>query len=900
MSSFLKYRVHEVAKDFNVSSKVIIELLAKHFPGVKNHMTTLEEPELNLIFENFTQDNQVEGFEDYFARGEKQKEQERLKQKEQAAQREQERIEAARKAAAAQQAAQPAPQPQPQPQQAAQPQQPQQQRPFQQQPGAASGQGRPQQGYQQGYQGQQRGPGQGRPQQGYQQGYQGQQGQQRGPGQGRPQQGYQQGYQGQQGRPQGQPPRPPQGQQPQRPSQPSPSPAPRGPQQPQVQGARRDGVRIVDTRVSNVDLSKYDERVDALVPERVKNVGTQKQKIKKNPATRGPVGRQQGGYQSRRETEADRLKRLALEKARKAPITVSLPEEISVGDLAIKLKATSASVVKKLMQMGVMASVSQIIDFETAALVADELGAKVEKAVVVTIEDRLIDDSEDKAEDLVARNPVVVVMGHVDHGKTSLLDAIRNTEVAAGEAGGITQHIGAYQVQVGERTITFLDTPGHEAFTAMRLRGAQVTDIAILVVAADDGIMPQTVEAINHAKAAGVSIVVAINKIDKPGANPDRIKQELTEHGLLIEEWGGDTICAEVSALKRTGIEQLLETVLLVADMKELKANPSRSAKGTVIEAKLDKGRGPVATVLVQNGTLHHGDVLIAGSTVGRVRAMSDDRGRKIEEAGPSTPVEIIGLSEVPEAGDVFYCVADERMARELVDQRKTKAREAALGTGVKVSLDDLFSQISEGSIKELNIIIKADVQGSMEAVKASLEKLSNEEVRVRVIHGGVGAITESDVMLASASNAIIVGFNVRPDNQTRESASQQGVDIRTYRIIYECIEEMEAALKGMLAPKFKEVILGHAQVRQTFKVTGVGTIAGCYVLDGKITRNADVRLLRDSVVVAQTKIDSLKRFKDDAKEVATGFECGIGLEKFNDLKEGDVIEAYIVEEIKN
>ena len=550
------------------------------------------------------------------------------------------------------------------------------------------------------------------------------------------------------------------------------------------------------------------------------------------------------------------------------------------------------------MTLGVMATVNQTIDFDTAYLVADELGAKVTREVVVTIEEKLFDDSEDKAEDLVPRSPVVCVMGHVDHGKTSLLDKIRHTNVTAGEAGGITQAIGAYRVRVHDRDITFLDTPGHEAFTAMRARGAKSTDIAILVVAADDGIMPQTVEAINHAKAAGIDIVVAINKMDKPGANPDNVKQELTKYDLVPEEWGGDVICVPVSALTGQGIEELLENLLLVADMKELKANPNRRAKGLVIEAKLDKGRGPVATLLVQNGTLNIGDIIIAGTAVGRVRAMTDDKGRSIKSAGPSVPVEVIGLAEVPESGDEFAAVEDERMARELAEQRREKTKEEQFKANAKANLNDLFAQISEG-VKDLNIIVKADVGGSAEAVKQSLQKLTNEEVRVNIIHTGVGGITEGDVMLAAASNAIIIGFNVRPDKSALDSAERQGVEIRTYRIIYECIEEVEAAMKGMLAPKFKETLLGHAEVRQTIHVPNVGTIAGSYVQDGKVTRNAQIRVIRDGVVIFEDKISSLKRFKDDAKEVAQGFECGIGLERFNDIKEGDILEAFIMEEVK-
>ena len=548
--------------------------------------------------------------------------------------------------------------------------------------------------------------------------------------------------------------------------------------------------------------------------------------------------------------------------------------------------------------MGVMATVNQVVDFDTAALVAEELGAEVTREVVTTIEDRLFDDSEDRAEDLVERAPVVCVMGHVDHGKTSLLDAIRNTHVTAGEAGGITQHIGAYRVRIKGRDITFLDTPGHEAFTAMRARGAMATDIAILVVAADDGIMPQTVEAINHAKAAGVEIIVAINKMDKPGANPDGIKQELTKYDLVPEEWGGDVMCVPVSALKRTGIDDLLEDILLVADVKEYKANPNRRAKGVIIESKLDKGRGPVATVLVQNGTLHSGDIVIAGTSVGRVRAMTDYAGRSVKAATPSMPVEITGLADLPAAGDEFNAVENERMARELADRRRAQAKEDTFKANTRANLNDLFAQISEG-VKELNIIVKADVGGSAEAVKQSLEKISNDEVKVRVIHSAAGGITEGDVMFAAASNAIIVGFNVRPDKSALDSAERQGVDIRTYRVIYECIDEITAAMKGMLAPKYRENLLGHAEVRQVIHVPNVGFIAGSYVQDGKILRSALIRVVRDGVVVFEDKISSLRRFKDDVREVAQGYECGIGLEKFNDLKTGDVLEAYIMEEVK-
>lgn len=653
----------------------------------------------------------------------------------------------------------------------------------------------------------------------------------------------------------------------------------------------------VDTRGSSVDLSKYDERMDQLVPERaqkINNTPQGKQKIKRQADRRGFVSNK------KRQEEQERLRRLQMqEKAKKVQLKVLIPDEINVGELAVRLKKTAADVIKQLMKLGVMANVSQSVDFDTASLVAEEFGAKVEHEVIVTIEEKLIDDSTDDEKNLQPRPPVVVVMGHVDHGKTSLLDAIRHAHVTEGEAGGITQHIGAYQVQLDDRLITFLDTPGHAAFTSMRARGAQVTDVAILVVAADDGVMPQTVEAINHAKAAGVPIIVAVNKIDKEGANPDRVLQQLTEYELVPEEWGGDTIVCNISAKQKIGIDNLLEMVLLTADIQELKANPDRRAKGTVIEAKLDRGRGPVATILIQNGTLHTGDIVIAGKTVGRVRAMTDDRGRKLDSAGPSMPVEIIGLSEVPDAGDLFYAVEDERMARELAEQRKTEEKDEKAKMQEKITLENLFSHIKEGEVKDFNIIVKADVQGSAEAVTASLRKLSNEEVRVQVIHSGVGGINESDVMLAAASGAIIVGFNVRPEPAAADSAARQDVEIRTYRIIYDCLEEIESAMKGMLAPKFQEVVIGHAEVRQTFKVSGVGTIAGCYVTDGKVQRAAQVRIVRDNIVIHEGVLSTLRRFKDDAKEVSSGYECGMSFEKYNDIKEGDVIEAFVMEEIK-
>ena len=657
--------------------------------------------------------------------------------------------------------------------------------------------------------------------------------------------------------------------------------------------------KVVDTRGGPaVNLDKYDERLENFTDQRRQDVRGGKQKIQqKSQQRRQQGGRGQSG--KRRQEEQDRMRRLQLEIAKKAPTKVLIPDEIGVGELASRMKKTGAEVVKCLIKNGVMASLSDIIDFDTAAIIAEEMGCKVEKEVIITIEERLIDTAEDKEEDLEPRAPVVVVMGHVDHGKTSLLDYIRNANVVSGEAGGITQHIGAYQVDVKGNPVTFLDTPGHEAFTAMRARGAMITDVAILVVAADDGIMPQTVESINHAKAANIPIIVAINKMDKPAANPDRIMQQLTEYELVPEDWGGETIVCPISAKTGMGIDNLLDMVVLTSEVQELRANPNRTAHGAVIEARLDKGRGPVATLLVQNGTLKQGDVIIAGTAVGRVRAMTNARGQKLAEAGPSVPVEIIGMGEVPGAGDDFHAVADERMARELVEQRKAERKDAISSSVGKVTLEDLFSQIQAGEMKNLNVIVKADVQGSAEAVKASLEKLTNEEVRVRVIHCAVGAISESDVMLAGTSGAIIVGFNVRPDNNAKDSAARMGVDMRMYRVIYDAINEIEAAMKGMLAPKFREVDLGRAEVRNVFRITGVGMVAGCYVLDGKMQRNAQMRLLRDNIVIYDGSIASLQRFKDSVKEVASGYECGITFEKFQDIKEGDIIEAFLMEQIE-
>jgi translation initiation factor IF-2 len=825
-----KYRVHEVAKDFGLPTKDIVEILTRYASAPKNHMQALTDGELSLIFEYLTQHHPVSGIQVIFADTYQEKPAEK----------------APVPAPAPQQAAKPAPQAAP-----ARPAAPVQQGAGAQQPAPA----------QQSAPAQPASPAQ-RP----------------APGAGV------------------------------RPGA-SPAPAAARPEGQSAGGAQQVPVmsrvpkkKLVDTRqTGNVNLAKYDERLENLAPERAehmqKSAQQGKQKIRSNN-NRRPAG-PMSFSNKRRQDEQERMRRLQLEIAKKTPLKVSIPDEISVGELASRMKKTGAEVVKALMKNGIMASLPQIIDYDTAALIAMDLGCKVEHEVTVTIEDQLIDDHKDAADELVSRPPVVVVMGHVDHGKTSLLDAIRNTSVAAGEAGGITQHIGAYQVQVGGKSITFLDTPGHEAFTSMRARGAMITDIAILVVAADDGVMPQTVESINHAKAANIPIIVAINKIDKPDANPEHVMKQLTEYGLVADEWGGDTVCCPISAKKNTGIDKLLEMVLLTAEMGELKANPNRAGQGTVIEARLDKGRGPVATLLVQNGTLKQGDVIIAGTAVGRVRTMADYKGRRLETAGPSVPVEVAGLSEAPGAGSPFFAVADERMARELVEQRKAEERTKAAGAPAqKVSLENLFDQIQAGERKELALIVKADVQGSVEAVKTSLEKLSNEEVNVRVLHGAVGAISESDVMLAASSNAIIVGFNVRPDAAAREIADRMNVDMRMYRVIYDCIDEIGAAMKGMLAPKFKEVLLGHAEVRQTYKVSGIGTVAGCYVLDGKLVRDCSVRVVRDGIVIHEGELGSLQRFKDSVKEVAQRYECGLTVEKFNDLKEGDIIEGFTMEEI--
>ncbi len=799
-----KYRVHEVAKDFDLPSKKVVELLGKYFDDPKKHMTALEEIELDVIFETFTKENEVENFDAYFATAnEKKEEKPAPAKKEEAAPA---KAEEPQKAAENKAGKTDAPKAEGKKPEASKQAAPQRNTPAKQKkekdPNA------------------------------------------------------------------------------------------------QLQRRTKGEARIVDTRASNVELDKYNERYENMSHHN--NMQTDRTVNKQKLKQRSQQYRKQGMRSSRKETEAERLKRIAAERAKKPQMVITVPEEITVGGLAELLHMTAAEVIKKLFALGQMAAINDVIDYDTAEIVATELGAKCEKEVVITIEDRIIDASEDDDSDLQPRDPVVVVMGHVDHGKTSLLDAIRNTSVTSTEAGGITQHIGAYRVDLNGQKITFLDTPGHAAFTSMRARGAQATDIAVLVVAADDGIMPQTIEAINHAKAAGVSIIVAINKMDRDGANPDRIMQQLTEHSLVPEEWGGDVICVPVSAKQRTNIDKLLESILLVAEMQELKANPNRAAKGIVIEARLDKGRGPIATLLVQKGTLHSGDIIVAGMSVGRVRVMKNDKGENVKEAGPSVPVEIMGLADVPQAGDVFDSVSDEKLARELVEQRKQEAKEEQFKAVQKVTLDNLFTSLQEGELKELNIIVKADVQGSAEAVKQNLEKLSNEEVRVRVIHNGVGAVNESDIMLASASNAIIVGFNIRPDAVAKTLAERDGIEMRMYRVIYDCLEDVQAAIKGMLAPKYRDVEQGRIEVRNVISISSVGKIAGCYVTDGKVTRNSKIRVVRDGIVVAEDEISSLRRFKDDVKEVASNYECGIALNKFSDIKEGDVFEAYIIEEYRD
>ena len=780
--SLLKYRIRDVAADFDVAPKEIVEIISKFYEKPKSNTQVLTEEELNVVFDVMTKTHQISSLEQVFAVQPK----------------------AAPKAEA----------PKAEPAKA-----PQADKPAQ--------------------------------------------------------------------------PAKPQNNQPAKPAQPQ-QPKVEKPQEPERKRERR----VVDTSAVQVNANRFAD-VDNLVSERVQNFQGGKQRI-------GGKGKQQQkqqknnfkGNKSRNE-EQEKMRRLQMEVARKAPTVVKIPDEITVGELASRMKKTAGEVIKCLMKNGVMAGINQAIDFDTAEFVATEMGCKVEKEVTITIEERIIDDHIDTAEELETRAPVVVVMGHVDHGKTSTLDAIRKTSVTTGEAGGITQHIGAYTVDVNGNMVTFLDTPGHAAFTSMRARGAKSTDIAILVVAADDGIMPQTVESINHAKAAEVPIIVAINKMDKPTANPDKIKEQLTKYDLIPEEWGGDTIIVPISAKTGMGLDDLLEMVILTAEVQELKANPNRRAKGTVIEARLDKTRGPVATLLVQNGTLKQGDIVIAGTAVGRVRVMTNDKGRTVKTAGPSVPVEITGLADVPAPGDEFNAVTDERMARELVEQRRQAQKDAAAMAMQKVTLENLFAKIGEGEMKELPLIVKADVQGSAEAVKASLEKISNEEVRVRVIHNGVGAINESDILLASTSGAIIVGFNVRPDAGAQASAHRTNVDMRFYRVIYDAIDEIEAAMKGMLAPTYEEVVIGHAEVRMTYKVSSVGTIAGCMVKDGKITRDAKVRVLRDHIVIHEGEVGSLQRFKDAVKEVTAGYECGMSILKFNDLKEGDVFECFAMQEVK-
>ena len=782
MSTFVKYRIKEVAADLGVTPKEISAIVEQYFEKPKSTAQVLDEQQLNLIFDLMTQRNQISSVELVFAAAFAAKEAEEKKKAEEAARK---AAEEKKKAEEARAAGKPVPAPK------AEGKKPQQNKPA----------------------------------------------------------------------------------------------------EPQRKRERR----VVDTSAVQVNADRFDDRVDTLISERDQNRSGGKQKIGgKNKKQQGPKGAKS------KEDERKKMNRLRLEVIKKTPLTVKIPDEITVGELAVRMKKTAAELIKCLIKNGVMATVNQTIDFDTAEFVATELGCKVEREVVLTIEDKLFDDHEDTADELVTRPPVVVVMGHVDHGKTSLLDAVRKTNVVAGEAGGITQHIGAYTVKINGNLITFLDTPGHAAFTSMRARGAMCTDVAILVVAADDGIMPQTIEAINHAKAANIPIVVAVNKMDKPGANPDRILTQLTEHDLVPSEWGGDTEVCRISAKTGMGIDELLETVILTAELQELKANPNRAAKGTVIEARLDKTRGPIATLLVQNGTLNQGDTIIAGTAVGHVRVMTDDKGKAIKHAGPSVPVEITGLAEVPGPGDAFEAVTDERMARQLVEQRKQKAKDELAKQQSKVTLENLFDQMKKGEMKELNILVKADVQGSAEAVKANLMKLNNDEVAVKVIHSGVGAINESDILLASTANAIIVGFNVRPDAAAAASAQRSNVDIRLYSVIYECLEEIESAMKGMLAPKYREVVIGHAEVRVLYKVSAIGTVAGCYVKDGKVTRDSKVRVLRDNVVIYTGELGSLQRFKDSVKEVQANFECGMSVAKYNDLKEGDIFECFVMEQYRD
>ena len=792
MSSFVKYKIKDVAADLGMAPKEISAVVEKYFEKPRSTAQVLDDRQLNVIFDLLTQRNQIPSVEVVFAAAFAAREAEEKRKAEEAAKK---AAEEKKKAEEARAAGKPVPAPAP----------------------AKPGEKKPAQ-------------------------------------------------QGQANKP-------------------------AKPAEPQRKRERR----VVDTSAVQVNADRFDDRVDTLISERDQNRSGGKQKIGgKNKKQQGPKGSKS------KEDERKKMNRLRLEVVKKTPLTVKIPDEITVGELAARMKKTAAELIKCLIRNGVMATVNQTIDFDTAEFVATELGCKVEREVVLTIEDKLFDDHQDTADELVTRPPVVVVMGHVDHGKTSLLDAVRKTNVVAGEAGGITQHIGAYTVRINDNLITFLDTPGHAAFTSMRARGAMCTDVAILVVAADDGIMPQTIEAINHAKAAKIPIVVAVNKMDKPGANPDRILTQLTEHDLVPSEWGGDTEVCRISAKTGMGIDELLETVIVTAELQDLKANPNRAAKGTVIEARLDKTRGPIATLLVQNGTLNQGDTIIAGTAVGHVRVMTDDKGKSIKHAGPSIPVEITGLAEAPAPGDAFEAVSDERMARQLVEQRKQKAKDELAKQQSKVTLENLFDQMKKGEMKELNILVKADVQGSAEAVRANLMKLSNEEVAVKVIHSGVGAINESDILLASTANAIIVGFNVRPDAAAAASAQRSNVDIRLYSVIYECLEEIEAAMKGMLAPKYREAVIGHAEVRVLYKVSAIGTVAGCYVKDGKVTRDSKVRVLRDNVVIYTGELGSLQRFKDSVKEVQANFECGMSVAKYNDLKEGDVFECFVMEQYRD
>lgn len=842
-----KYRVHEVAKDFGLNSKKILEILDTYAPAERTHMAALDDRELDIVFETITQENSVESFDKYFALTSAPKAEEEKKAKEK---------KPTEKKTAEKKTAEKKPKESKKEEKAAEKSTEEK---VQDKASGTKTKDEKKEDKKTSNKKEDKKP-----------------------------QAKKEDKKSQNKKEE---------KKPQAAAQPPKQDKPEK-QEKLIQSRTKGERRHINTRSSNVDLEKYNEKYDEMASQggrHMNEMGASKQKLKQ----KSQQYRKQGTRSNKRETESERLKRIAAERAKKT-LTIKIPNEITVGDLAALLRRTAAEVIKEMFKLGTMATVNQTIDFDTAEIVATELGAKVEKEVEVSIEERIIDDHEDKAEDLLPRDPVVVVMGHVDHGKTSILDAIRDSAVTATEAGGITQHIGAYRVDLDGQMITFLDTPGHAAFTSMRARGAMATDIAVLVVAADDGIMPQTIEAINHAKAANVQIIVAINKMDKEGANPDRVKQQLTEYGLVPEEWGGDAICVPVSAKTHMGIDSLLESILLVAEMAELKANPNRAAKGVVIEARLDKGRGPIATLLVQNGTLHVGDIVVAGQSVGRVRVMQTERGIRIKEAGPSVPVEVTGLGTTPGAGDTFDVASDEKLARELVERKIHEAKQAEWGAQQKVTLDNLFSSLQEGQMKELSIIVKADVQGSVEAVKQNLEKLSNDEVRVRVIHGGVGAINESDVQLAGVSNAIIVGFNVRPDVNAQTLAERDGVEMRMYRVIYDCIEEIEAAMKGMLAPKTREVALGRIEVRTVMNLSSAGKIAGSYVLEGKVTRNALIRVVRDGIVITEDAISSLRRFKDDVKEVQTGFECGIGLDKFNDIKEGDIFECFMIEEYRD